>query len=409
MQHAGSRIAIIGAGPIGLEAALFAKQRGFDVTVLERTRVANNLWSWGHVRLFSPFAMNVSRWGRAALTDAGSTPASSDCTALPGDEDLLTGAEFAERYLLPLSRHPLLAGVIRENVEVLAVGRSGCWKGDLTGSARRDSPFRLLIRTEKGEETLECDFVLDCSGTYPNHNWLGSGGVPCPGETRNEERIVWTLPDVLGRDRNTFAGKRTLVVGSGFSAATTVVGLARLALDDPATSVVWVTRTDRERPLATISNDVLTERAGLTRRANELATEQGGGVDWKPSTLIRSLNDGPDGGFLVSIESRGSELGSITADHIVAQVGYRPDRAIYEELQVHECYATQGPMRLAAALLGETSGDCLNQSCPGPETLTNPEPGFFILGAKSYGRNSQFLLRIGIEQIEAVFSLIPDP
>lgn len=31
------------------------------------------------------------------------------------------------------------------------------------------------------------------------------------------------------------------------------------------------------------------------------------------------------------------------------------------------------------------------------------EPGFFILGAKSYGRNSNFLLRIGWQQVDDVF------
>jgi len=35
--------------------------------------------------------------------------------------------------------------------------------------------------------------------------------------------------------------------------------------------------------------------------------------------------------------------------------------------------------------------------------LRNPEPGFFILGAKSYGRNSNFLLRIGWQQVDDVF------
>ena len=34
----------------------------------------------------------------------------------------------------------------------------------------------------------------------------------------------------------------------------------------------------------------------------------------------------------------------------------------------------------------------------------NPEPGFFILGAKSYGRNSQFLLSIGWQQVDDVFA-----
>ena len=49
------------------------------------------------------------------------------------------------------------------------------------------------------------------------------------------------------------------------------------------------------------------------------------------------------------------------------------------------------------------AGDCLAQQSHGPDSLTNPEPGFFILGAKSYGRNSQFLLRAGWQQVDDVF------
>lgn len=405
MPESGSRIAIIGAGPIGLEAALFARQRGFDVTVLERGRVADNVRSWGHVRLFSPFSMNSSPWGRDALAGSAIETASGGI-GLPASDSLLTGLEFAERYLLPLSRHALIADSIRENAEVAAIGRSSLWKTDLIGAARQQSPFRILVRTGQGEETVESDFLLDCSGTYSRHNWLGAGGTPCPGELAAENRITWTLPDVLGCDRDEFAGQRTLVVGSGYSAATTVASLAELAEEYPGTSVVWLTRTDRQTPVAAIPDDSLTERATLSLRANQLAVEQGGIVEWKPASLVKQVESMPDGGFVVSIES-GSGSEKVAVDQIVAHVGFRPDRSLYEELQVHECYATQGPIKLAAALLGESSTDCLAQSCPGAETLTNPEPGFFILGAKSYGRNSQFLLRIGIEQIEAVFSLIP--
>ena len=42
----------------------------------------------------------------------------------------------------------------------------------------------------------------------------------------------------------------------------------------------------------------------------------------------------------------------------------------------------------------------------GAATLRNPEPNFYILGAKSYGRNSNFLLRTGFEQVRDVFTLI---
>ena len=93
-------------------------------------------------------------------------------------------------------------------------------------------------------------------------------------------------------------------------------------------------------------------------------------------------------------------------DRIVANVGFTPDHRLYRELQIHECYASLGPMKLAAALSGARSADCLKQSSHGADTLCNPEPGFFILGAKSYGRNAHFLLRVGFEQVREVFTLI---
>ena len=61
------RIAILGAGPIGLEAAIYARYLGFDVAVFDRGTVANNVLQWGHVRMFSPFSMNSSSLGVAAL------------------------------------------------------------------------------------------------------------------------------------------------------------------------------------------------------------------------------------------------------------------------------------------------------------------------------------------------------
>jgi len=56
------------------------------------------------------------------------------------------------------------------------------------------------------------------------------------------------------------------------------------------------------------------------------------------------------------------------------------------------------------ALLGAGGGDCLAQTSHGVDSLLNPEPGFFILGSKSYGRNNTFLVRTGWEQVEEVFA-----
>jgi len=105
---------------------------------------------------------------------------------------------------------------------------------------------------------------------------------------------------------------------------------------------------------------------------------------------------------------RNGDAEDVEVDRVLALNGGVGDHALYRQLQVHECYATSGPMNLAAALLGEAGGDCLAAGSHGPETLRNPEPGFFILGAKSYGRNSQFLLRIGWQQVDDVFTQLID-
>ena len=104
-----------------------------------------------------------------------------------------------------------------------------------------------------------------------------------------------------------------------------------------------------------------------------------------------------------------TESGQIEVSEIIAQIGYRPDRTVHEELQIHECYATSGPIKLAAFLLGQQggTGDCLSVSACDAETLTTPEPGYFILGSKSYGRNNQFLMQTGYEHVgQVVASLV---
>ncbi len=48
------RIAVLGAGPIGLESALYARRLGFAVTVYERGQVADAVRRLGHVRPVQP-------------------------------------------------------------------------------------------------------------------------------------------------------------------------------------------------------------------------------------------------------------------------------------------------------------------------------------------------------------------
>nr|WP_267595746.1 hypothetical protein [Carbonactinospora thermoautotrophica] len=86
--------------------------------------------------------------------------------------------------------------------------------------------------------------MIDASGTYANANPLGAGGLPARGEAaaRAAGHVVPALPDVLGADRERFAGTRTLVVGMGHSAANTLLALVELARTEPGTEVWWAIR-----------------------------------------------------------------------------------------------------------------------------------------------------------------------
>ena len=63
------------------------------------------------------------------------------------------------------------------------------------------------------------------------------------GEAEFADRIAYGIPDILGRDRHLYAGRKTLVVGSGHSAANALLELAQLAKHAAGTSLSWATRS----------------------------------------------------------------------------------------------------------------------------------------------------------------------
>ena len=396
------KVAVLGAGPIGLEAALYARKLGLAVAVFERGRIAEFVQRWGHVRLFTPFGMNSTALGRAAIL------AEKPKHEFPQEGDCITGREHFRKYLEPLAGCELLKSNIVTETQIVRVGRHGMFKQEMPGDAKRGrQPFRLLLRDSKGKERVEeADVVLDCTGTYGQHRWLGDGGIPALGELAAEAQISYHLDDIQGDRQAQYAGKNVLVIGSGFSAATTVCNLADLAEKAHDTWVWWAARGTGSQPLRRIANDPLRERDRLAVRANTLATRGDGNVEFHAGTMIETVETaGPDKGFKVTARKSGITL-TWNVDRIVANLGYTPDTVLYRELQVQECPATQGQLKIAQALSSQRGDDSLKLACGGPETLRNPEPNFYILGAKSFGRNPQFLLRVGFDQVRDVFTLI---
>ncbi len=385
-------VAIIGAGPIGLDAALAAHDRGWSFTVYEAaTSIAANVREWGHVRLFTPWDMNVSGRMRAHLEQAG--------VEVPTGQECPTGAELAERLLEPLAALPEISANLRLGVKVESIGREGLLKHEqIANDVRGATRFRMLLRDHAGAESIEhASLVLDCSGSFGNPNVLGDGGIPAPGERALSGRITRTIPAVTAD--GLLAGSTVLLAGAGKSAQTAARDLAALTEQQPGTRVVWAVRSDAP-DWGVVPDDVLPERQALVEVAEQLRQGANPAVEVRTGVSVEQLAE-RDGRIVATLRGAGHS-DEVQVDHVVALTGYVPDAAMYRQLQVHECYATAAPITLSAALLGADAGDCLQQESHGVDVLRNPEPHFFILGMKSYGRVSSFLLKIGYQQIDEV-------
>ena len=388
-------VAIIGAGPVGLEAALAAAEAGMSFTLYEAgAHVGNNVLSWGHVRLFTGWDLNVSPRMRRWLRGAG--------RGMPSGDEPPTGQELVGRVLQPIAALPVIAERLSLGTRVLSVAREGLLKHEEIASAERASlPFRLLVRSSGRERIERADMVVDCTGTWGVPNALGEGGIPAPGEVAAEDRIVRHIPDIEGNPGE-WAGKRILLVGGGHSGQTVVRSFAALARRNPATRVTWALRHPELR-LRPVAGDRLPARRRLTLAARQLATNDASDVEVLRGFTVNGMERNGDGLNVVLRQRDGSTVVR-RVDRIVSMCGYVGDHDLYRQLQVHECYATAAPMKLSAALLaGSASDDCMDQTSFGAGTLVNPEPGFLILGSKSYGRNSTFLMRVGWEQVDEVF------
>lgn len=388
-------VAIVGAGPVGIEAALAAAEAGVAFTLYEAgAHVGANVLSWGHVGLFTGWDLNVSprmrRWLRRARHE------------IPSGDEPPTGRELVTRVLQPVAALPAVRDRLRLRTRVLSVAREGLLKHEEIASAERANlPFRLLVRARDGERIDRADMVIDCTGTWDVPNALGEGGIPAPGEAAAEDRIVRHIPDIEANPEE-WAGKRILLVGGGHSAQTVARSLAELAQGDPATRVVWALRHPELR-LRPIDGDRLPARSRLTLAARRLATSDVAGLEVLLGFTVNGMERNGDG-LNVVLRRRDGSTAVRRVDRIVSMCGYVGDHGLYRQLQVHECYATAAPMKLSAALLADSAGDdCMDQTSLGAGTLGNPEPGFLILGSKSYGRNSTFLMRVGWEQVDEVF------
>ena len=383
-------VVVIGAGPVGLPAAVQLIDRRIDVVVLEAAGdVGASQRDWGHVRLFSPWRYDVDKTAVRYLEASGWAP--------PAPEEMPTGDDLYRRYLRPLAALPQLRERIRVNRRVTAITRAGIDKTRTGG--RDDVPF--LVRTDA--EDILSRAVIDASGTWWTPNPLGAAGVPARGEASLSRRIHYGIPDVLGAHRQRYAGKTTLVVGAGHSAANTILPLLELTRANPGTAIYWATRSaDLSRVFGGGDTDGLPARGRLGSELRAFA--ESGALELVQRFRIESVREIDD-----RVEVAGTRDGAPHTirdiDAIVAATGQRPDLGIERELRLGvdsalECVAALAP------LIDPNVHSCGTVRAHGAVELAHPEIGFYIIGSKSYGRAPTFLLATGYEQARSVAAMI---
>ncbi len=389
-------VAVIGAGPVGLAAAARLIERGITPLVLEAgERVGAHLLDYGHVRLFSPWRWNIDAAMAAQL-------AASGWTAPPADE-LPLAREVVERVLEPYAALPAVQRVLHLDTRVTAIGREGLDK--LKSAGREAAPFVIRALRDGVPLSLRARAVIDASGTWSTPNPLGADGLPAPGERDHADAIAHGIPDVLGRDRHAYAGRHTLVVGAGHSAANALLALAELAEAVPGTRLSWAVRSPSlARVFGGGDADALPARGALGSALRAL--RDGGRLAFVPGLRIAQVVR--EGGGRLTVRGhdlQGRPLQVAGVDRIVCATGQRPDLAMLGELRLKLDPALESTEALGP-LIDPNVHSCGTVRPHGHRELAHPEPGFYTLGVKSYGRAPTFLMATGFEQARSVAAAI---
>lgn len=388
-------VAVLGAGPVGLAAVVNLIERKLPFIVLEASdRVGANLLDYGHVRLFSPWQFNIDHRMAKQLEATG--------WQAPNPTDLPLAGEIVERVLQPFAELPQVAAALQLKTKVVSVSREGFDK--VKSKGRETAPFVIRAVHDGKPFELRARAVIDSTGTWNTANPVGASGLPAIGEREAAGHIFYGIPDILGRHRARYEGKKVLVVGAGHSAANSLLLLADLAKQSPTTRLVWSVRTPvLTRVFGGGSADALPARGALGSSPRRLRDTRA--LEFNAGLRITEISQ-EGGKLLVTGVDREGEPKHIDAvDEIICATGQRPDLSLTSELRVKldpwlESTEALGP------LIDPNEHSCGTVRPHGHRELAHPEPDLYTVGVKSYGRAPTFLMATGFEQVRSVVAAI---
>jgi hypothetical protein len=363
---------VIGAGPIGLAAAVHLIERGLVPLVLEAGEcAAANIRNWGHVRLFTPWAFNLDELAARRLARSG--------WDYPALMSIPTGDEFRQNYLLPLSELPGLHENIRYRARVARIGHE---KG----------LFHLYL---SDGQLVRARTLLDCSGTYSNQR----SAPLLSANAARDSRILTAIPDYADPEVSAALDHGTVAVaGAGHSALSSVYGLLQLREVKPGLKVQWLLRSHTKATVVekekSYFKDVTDPYVVDALHALDHAVLNGL-VEVVESFDLAAIDCDRGGAILTSADGQ-----ILRASAAIINAGFRADYAIYDDLA--EPDNPLGCVQGIYETIKPSANTCLTVKEQSLEQLEQPIPGHFVLGQKSYGSASTFLLRTGYGQVDAV-------
>jgi hypothetical protein len=211
------RIAIIGAGPLGLEAALYGRFLGYDVTVLERGQVGQSLRELSDqpLPMLPSACLSPLAWSAISAQRGGSD-------TLPAASLPLTIGQWLAEGLLPLAATDLLRGRILTGHEVTAVDLV-----EVAFAQERDE--ELAADQAPGDQA---DGGAEAGGTEEPAEYI-DGEVPA--DFRLSVRVACADELAVGpqsdagasadRDPSTIWDFEALILATGAADAASIVGL----------------------------------------------------------------------------------------------------------------------------------------------------------------------------------------
>lgn len=386
-------VVIIGAGPVGLAAAAHLAKLGEQFLVLESGKnVGNHILQWGHVRLFSPWQYNIDKVARELLEKHGWDAPSSD--------ELPTGKELVEDYLEKIANLPEIKPYIHLNSKVLSTSKKGLDK--MKSANRENVPFMLYVERNGMTKQIEAKAVIDATGTWGQPNPVNADGVWTGEEISLQNNIHYGIPDINGKDRERYIGKRVAVIGGGHSAINTILELTKIN-ESSSDEFIWILRKNNvEEAYGGEEKDALQARGELGSKIHQLVNS-GRIKVYTPFYVQNILME--VGSLKISGEFKGESFSIAGVDELIVNTGSRPDFTFLNEIRLQIDPATES-VEILAPLIDPNLHSCGTVRPHGEKELRQPEKNFYIAGMKSYGRAPTFLMATGYEQVRSIVAYL---